>query len=167
MNEIRNINQQSYSLEECNCCFEKMLNLVDCNNKNCKYKMCHNCYYRWYFIKNRCPHCREKQELKFKNKINITNRRDEYFLKRFYSFTLGILLLISISIPIFVFTLIYTNNFIYFIKFISISYIIFNPIVTFNYFLTKLSNIKDIIFRFYNFLEYVLDEISEECISLF
>ena len=167
MNEIKNINQQNDSLKECNCCFERRLNLVDCNNKNCKYKMCYNCYYRWYFVKNKCPHCREKQELEFRREINIINRRDEYFLKRFYLFTLGVLLLISICVPILLVTLIYTNNLIYFIKFISISYIIINPIITFNYFLTKLSNIKDIILRFYNFLEYVLDEVSEEYISLF
>lgn len=160
MNEIGTINQQIDSLEECNCCFEKVINLVDCDNTNCKYKMCFNCYYKWYFRKDRCPHCRVKQELLlFKNRINITYRRDEYFLKRFYSFTLGILLLISISIPILLFTIIYTNNLLYFIKFMSITYIIINPIIIFNYCIRRLSNIKDILFSFYNFLEYFFEEL--------
>ena len=170
MNEIKNINQQEQIQEEdkiCNCCFEEKNLLIDCNNTLCKYRMCVECHFKWYINKYRCPHCRVKQKLILKRKIIIKNTYDGYLLRKFYFFMLGLFLLISISIPIIVISLIYTNTFLYFIKCLGIFYFLMNPIVVFNYCMRKLTNIINLVFRFYNSLEYILDEITEEYMSLF
>ena len=162
----RKINQQEKE-KICNCCFEEKNILLDCDNILCKYRMCIECHFKWYINKYRCPHCRKKQKLLFEKKIVIENRYNGYFLRKFYLFVLGFLLLISISIPIIIVFLIYTNTLLYFIKCLGIVYILINPIVVFNYCLRKLENINNLVFRFYNFLEYILDEICEEYMCLF
>lgn len=85
---------------ECNCCFEKKEKYLRCNTYNCKYKMCEDCYYRWYVSHNICPHCRQEQLLLFDSHKFIINVYDGYYMRRIYHNTLLILTLISLIFPV-------------------------------------------------------------------
>ena len=165
----KNINQQDDNLKDCNCWFEKKRKLIDCDNINCKYKMCLECYYEWYINNNNnnnnnCPHCRKKQVILFDNYNLVINIYDGYYLKRFYLFFLGILLLIILCAPVFIIYLIFTNNLIYFLKFISVIYFIMNPISTIIFLIKLVIKTYNLVIKFH---DYVLNELSDEIISLF
>ena len=130
---------------ECNCCFEKKEKYLRCNTYNCKYKMCEDCYYRWYVSHNICPHCRQEQLLLFDSHKFIINVYDGYYMRGIYHNTLLILLFLSLIFPV---GLIFLLKFklINFLNFYFLMIILLNPFKIFT-FLYKLINNLIILFN--------------------
>ena len=151
---------------ECNCCFEYSKKYLRCNNYNCKYKMCENCYYRWYVSNNSCPHCTQEQLLIFDNHRIIINFYDGYYLRRIYYNTMGILLTLSLTFP-FIFILLLKYNILNYSNYFLAMIILMNPFKLINLFYRLTRILLGAIIKFNNILYIYFEAMLDENVYTF